>query len=79
MRPGSVREIEGLPLHIYQKEGASLMQPCVEALLTERAAERLLEHGLMPLLSFQGRDIIRLARFQSLASPLSPLAGRWRG
>lgn len=79
MRPGIVREIEGLPLHTYQKDGESLIQPCTEALLSERAAERLLDHGLMPLLSFQGRDVIRLARFQSLASPLKPLAGRWSG
>jgi type VI secretion system protein ImpC len=79
MRPGVVREIEGLPLHTYQKDGEPLIKPCTEALLSERAAERLLERGLMPLLSFQGRDVIRLARFQSLASPLKPLAGRWTG
>lgn len=79
IRPGMVQEIEGLPLHISQKDGESLMQPCTEAWLTERAAERILELGLMLLLSLRGRDVVRLARFQSLASPAAPLAGRWRG
>jgi type VI secretion system protein ImpC len=79
LHAGVIQEIAGLPLHIYRKDGESLMKPCAEALLMERAAERLLDHGLMPLLSFQGSDLIRLARFQSLASPLKPLAGRWSG
>ena len=79
MRPGIVREIAGLPLHTYQKDGESLIKPCSEALLSERAAERMLDQGVMPLLSFHGRDAVRLARFQSLASPLKPIAGRWSG
>ena len=54
-----------------------MAKPCAEALLTERAAVRLLESGLMPLLSFKDRDTARLARFQSAADPPTPLAGRW--
>jgi type VI secretion system protein ImpC len=77
MRPGAVREIQSLPLHTYQKDSESLVKPCAETLLSEKAAERLLDQGLMPLLSFQGRDVVRLARFQSVANPLKPLAGRW--
>ena len=46
--------------------------------LTERALEPILEKGLMPLVSFQGRDAVRLANFQSLAHPALPLAGNWR-
>jgi type VI secretion system protein ImpC len=77
MRPGMVQEIEGLPLHVYQKDGDSFIQPCAEAWLSERAAERILEMGLIPLLSLRGRDVVRLARFQSLARPATPLGGRW--
>jgi type VI secretion system protein ImpC len=77
LRPGVIREISGLPLHVYETDGESILKPCAEVLLTERAAERILEHGLMPLLSLQGSDVVRLARFQSLADPLKPLAGRW--
>ena len=79
LRPGAIREIQGLPMHVYEKDSESVLKPCAEVLLTERAAERMLEQGLMPLLSLQGSDVIRLARFQSLSSPLKPLAGRWSG
>jgi type VI secretion system protein ImpC len=77
LRPGVIQDIEGLPLYIYQKEGESRVKPCAEVVLTERAAETILDKGLMPLLSFRNQDIIRLARFQSIADPLTSLAGRW--
>jgi hypothetical protein len=32
----------------------------------------------MPLLSVQGRDAARLARFQTIAAPAAALAGRWQ-
>ncbi|MBL8043531.1 MAG: type VI secretion system contractile sheath large subunit [Nitrospira sp.] len=63
---------------VYQDEaGDSVTKPCAEAWLTEKAAERLLEAGLMPLLSYKNQDRICLVRFQSIASPLKPLQGRW--
>ena len=78
MRPGIFQEIDGLPLHVYQDDsGESVTKPCAEALFTEETVETLLERGLMPLISFKNQDQIRLARFQSLASPLQPLTGRW--
>src|SRR3972149_3832494 len=78
LRPGAVQEIENLPLHVYKERGESRIPPCAEVLLTERAAEMILDKGFMPLLSFRNRDTIRLARFQSLTAPPSPLAGRGR-
>lgn len=78
MRPGSAAEIEKLPLHIYPRDGESESKPCAEVLLTEDAAERIVEEGLIPLVSFKDRDSVRLARFQSIAQPPRPLAGRWR-
>ncbi|MBI4002119.1 MAG: type VI secretion system contractile sheath large subunit, partial [Nitrospira defluvii] len=78
LRPGSVQDVDGLPLHVYQDEtGDSVTKPCAEAWLTEKAAEHLLEAGLIPLLSYKNQDRIRLVRFQSVASPLKPLQGRW--
>ncbi len=76
-RPGLFLEVEGLPLHIFAQEGESRTQPCAEVLLTERTAEIILDKGFMPLLTLKDQDIIRLARFQSIADPLKPLAGRW--
>ncbi len=77
LQPGILQEIEGLPLHIYQADGDSYIKPCAETILTTRAAEKILAEGLMPIISFQGRDTVRLARFQSLAAPVTPLHGRW--
>jgi type VI secretion system protein ImpC len=77
LRPGIIQDIEGLPLYIYKEEGESRIKPCAEVLLTERAAEIILNKGLMPLLCFRNQDKIRLVRFQSIADPLTRLAGRW--
>jgi type VI secretion system protein ImpC len=79
MRPGTVSAIGGLPLHVYERDGESEVKPCAEALLTEDAAERILENGIMPVVSLKGRDAVHLVRFQSIAQPLRALAGRWSG
>ena len=76
-RPGMIQDIEGLALYIYKEGGESKVKPCAEVVLTERAAEIILDKGIMPLLSFRNQDIIRLARFQSIADPLTSMAGRW--
>ena len=68
-RPGIIQDLEGLPLHVYKEEGEAKIKPCAEVVLTELAAEAILEKGLMPLLSFKNQDRVRLARFQSLADP----------
>ncbi|HJT89874.1 MAG TPA: type VI secretion system contractile sheath large subunit, partial [Bryobacteraceae bacterium] len=78
MRPGLIQDIESLPAHVYKEDGESQLKPCAEVLLTEDAAELLLDRGFMPLLSMKGTDRVRLARFQSVADPAAPLAGRWQ-
>lgn len=77
LRPGVIKDIQGLPLHVCKIKGESRTKPCAEVLLTERAAEIILGRGLVPLLSFRDQDTVRVARFQSLADPLRQLAGRW--
>lgn len=74
-RPSDSLEIDGLPLHIYEMDGASEIKPCAEALLTLRAAETIIERGLMPLLSLKDSDTVRLGVFQSLAC--TALKGPW--
>ena len=78
MRPGEHSEISGLPLHTYKQNGDAELKPCAEALLTERAAGKILESGLMPLVWLKSQDTVRLLRFQSVAKPLRALAGRWQ-
>ena len=74
---GAGGDIDNLPLHVYREAEETCIKPCAEALLTERAAEIIMNSGFMPLLSFREQDRIRLARFQSLALPPTRLAGRW--
>jgi type VI secretion system protein ImpC len=74
-RPSDHLEIERLPMHVYQRDGDTEIKPCAEALLTLRAARKIIECGLMPLLSIKDSDRIRLGMFQSIAG--TALSGRW--
>ena len=78
LRPGANSEISGLPVYIYTLEGESQTLPCAEVLMTQTAAEKMVEEGFMPLASLKDQPTVRLLRFQAIADPLSPLAGRWR-
>ena len=78
MRPGQVQDVGGLPLHVVSTGGRRI-QPVAEAALSPRAIETILDAGIMPVVSVHGRDVARLARFQSIAAPLSKLSGRWTG
>jgi type VI secretion system protein ImpC len=77
MSSGIASEIDGLPLHTFEQDGETHCKPCAEVLLTEQTVERILEEGLIPLVSFKNRDLVQIARFQSVADPPRPLAGRW--
>jgi len=75
LRPGDFQEIEGLPLHVIQQDGESRIKPCAEIVMTVRAAEKIIERGLMPLIWMKDTDVIRLGLFQSIAG--TRLGGRW--
>jgi type VI secretion system protein ImpC len=77
LRPERGLELSGLPLHVRSEGGSVRSKPCAEALLTERAAARILDAGLMPLVSMKDRDAIRLLRIQSIARPPARLSGPW--
>ncbi len=77
LRPGTLADITGLPIHIYTREGESRTKPCAEVLMAQTAAEEMIEKGFMPLASLKDQPTVRLVRFQSLSDPPSALAGRW--
>jgi len=77
MRPARHREIGGLPQHIYRADGESVAKPCAEVLLSDTAAEFILDNGFMPLASMKDQDSVLLVRLQSIADPPAPLSGRW--
>lgn len=76
-RPGPVRDIQDLPVYVFREDGESLAIGGAELVLTEDAAEALLDNGIMPVVATRGTDQVRILRFQAVADPLRPLAGRW--
>jgi type VI secretion system protein ImpC len=78
-RPDAANEFGGLPFHLWESGGETHVTPPTEVVLTYRAAEKLLEAGLVPVLSFKGQEVVRVARLQSIASPLRELAGKRDG
>lgn len=79
LRPGRHRDLDRLPLHLYRAQGESRVTPSAEFRMSERVASGLLEDGFMPLAWIEDRPSARLVRFQSIARPSAPLAGRWGG
>jgi type VI secretion system protein ImpC len=77
LRPGTISEVSGLPVYVYAVEGEPRTLPCAETLMTQTAAEKMMEKGFMPLVSLKDQPAVRLLRFQAIADPLSSLAGRW--
>ncbi|HEU4628445.1 MAG TPA: type VI secretion system contractile sheath large subunit [Gemmatimonadaceae bacterium] len=79
MRQGAHLDVERLPLHLHRGEGAVTAVPPGGRLLGEHDALRLLDAGIMPVLSHRDGDVVRLGRLQSVAEPPAVLAGRWAG
>jgi type VI secretion system protein ImpC len=76
MEPGDYLDVTDLPLLIYDDAGERRCYPCAEALLTDRAIDRIRAAGLMPLIWPRDSDRVRLGGFYSLAGINHPLAGR---
>lgn len=77
LRPGMHLDIDGLPLHLYREAGTTAAKPCAESVMTERAAARIMDRGIMPVATMKDSAAVRLVRYQSIADPLAALAGRW--
>jgi type VI secretion system protein ImpC len=77
MQLGDYLEIDDLPAYIIEQHGESALQPCAEVCLSDMAMEKILNQGIMPFISHRNSNIVRLARFQSVAEPLKALAGPW--
>ena len=72
-----VQNLDGLPVHIYKEGGETIYKPCAEIPMTDEGVNKLVEFGMMPLVSFRGTDRVKLAMFCSIAEPNGKLAGRW--
>ena len=72
-----MQDVERLPMFVYENDGETVYQPCAEVLLTQTGCEKLMDHGLMPLVSYKNTDHVKLARFQAISDPVKGLKGRW--
>ncbi len=79
MQPGDVQDIGELPAYSYKDDGEWKVTPCSEVYLTEAAIDRILEHGLMALVSLKNTNSVRLIRFQSISDSEPALNGPWEG
>ena len=77
MQLGDYLEIDDLPAYIIKQHDESVLQPCAEVCLSDKTMEKILNQGIMPFISHRRSNIVRLARFQSVAEPLKALAGPW--
>ncbi len=73
---GKIMSLSGMPYHVVtDAHGDQIALPCTERNVTTDKAETIVTRGFMPVVSVRGRDVVRLASFQSLAG--RELAGRW--
>ncbi|MCB1955077.1 MAG: type VI secretion system contractile sheath large subunit [Rhodocyclaceae bacterium] len=70
-------ELGDLPSHVFREDGEARQQPCAEVLMSEPAGQAALTRGVMPLLSYRGRNAVRLLRWQSIAAGGVSLVGPW--
>jgi type VI secretion system protein ImpC len=66
--------LEELPTHTYKHDSEWVMKPCSEFFLTETQVLGLIDRGLMPLISYKDRPLVRLAGFRAITSAPLPLA-----
>jgi type VI secretion system protein ImpC len=66
--------LDGLPAHTYKQDSDWVMTPCAEFLMTETQVLGLIDRGLMPLVSYKDRPLVRLAGFRAINSATLRLA-----
>jgi type VI secretion system protein ImpC len=66
-------QVVDLPMVMYDDGGGQAIKPPSELYLSDSAAEKLLEMGLMPFVGQRGQTGVRLPRLQSIAKPVAAL------
>jgi type VI secretion system protein ImpC len=70
-------EIFGLPMHKFTADGEIHVKPCAEAWLSDKAAEAILNRGIMPVTSIRGRDAVEIQALRAFSLPPKPLPVRY--
>jgi len=61
-------EIGDLPIHRFTEDGEMAVQPYAEAWLTDRATDRFVKHGVIPIIGAKNENVIRLNHLCSIAN-----------
>ena len=67
-------KLEDLPAHTYKQDSEWVMTPCAEICLTETQVLALIDRGLMPLVCYADRPVVRLEGFRAVNSARLPFA-----
>ena len=70
-------EIFGLPMHKFTADGEIHVKPCAEAWLSDKAADAILNRGIMPVASIRGRDAVEIQALRAFSLPPKPLPIRY--
>jgi type VI secretion system protein ImpC len=68
--------VEDVPFAIYTAGGGRKIRGSAETSLPDRAAESLLDAGLIPAVANASRNALRIPRLQSISDPVRGLGGR---
>jgi predicted component of type VI protein secretion system len=60
--------LEDLPAHTYKEASEWTMKPCGEFFMTETQVLALIDQGMMPLVSYRDRPMVRLAGFRAITT-----------
>jgi type VI secretion system protein ImpC len=66
--------LDSLPAHTYKQDSEWTMTPCAELFMSETQVLALIDQGLMPLVSYKDRPMVRLAGFRAVNSARLPFA-----
>jgi predicted component of type VI protein secretion system len=58
--------LDGLSAHTYKEDSEWVMKPCAESFMTETQVLGLIDRGLMPVVSYKDRPMVRLAGFRAV-------------
>ncbi len=79
MNPAAKRVLDSMPVHAYRDEHDEDIGVVTEVRFTSSVGTELAKLGLIPALSFKGRDLVELAAIRSLSAEQPLLAGLWTG
>jgi type VI secretion system protein ImpC len=66
--------LDGLPAHTYKQDSEWVMTPCAELFMTETQVLGLIDQGLMPLISYKDRPLVRLGGFRAVNCARLPIS-----